>query len=103
MQWCASISRSSRSSRGPDPRCVLASSTPLIDAGGLLICGRLYRAYSREIQVDNGFVRAMLLTHCFTAPEKRGRITLAPIIASRLSRRAESSSSTRDQWSRGPS
>ncbi len=62
---------------------VLASSTPPIDPRDVPICGQLYCAYSselrrirlpREIQVDDGFVRAMLLTRCFTAREDRSRI-----------------------------
>ena len=66
---------------------VLASSTPPIDHGDVPICGQLYCAYSselrriwlpRDVQVDDGFVRAMLLTRCFTAPEDRSRIVLAP-------------------------
>ena len=66
---------------------VLASSTPPIDPGDVPICGQLYCGSSselrrvwlpREIQVDDGFVRAMLLTRCFTAPEDRSRIVLAP-------------------------
>ena len=66
---------------------VLASGTPPIDPQDVPICGQLYCAYSselrriwlpREIQVDDGFVRAMLLTRCFTAPEDRSRIVLAP-------------------------
>jgi glycosyltransferase involved in cell wall biosynthesis len=66
---------------------VLASSTPPIDPRDIPICGQLYCAYSselrriwlpRDIQVDDGFIRAMLLTRCFTAPEDRSRIVLAP-------------------------
>lgn len=66
---------------------LLASATPEIDPRNVPLCGQLYCAWSaplREIwlppaiQVDDGFVRAMLLTRGFTAPEDRGRIVLAP-------------------------
>ncbi len=66
---------------------LLLSATPRIDPNDVPLCGQLYCASSHElrhlhlppeIQVDDGFIRAMLLTHGFTRPEDRRRIVLAP-------------------------
>jgi glycosyltransferase involved in cell wall biosynthesis len=65
---------------------VLGSATPEIDPGDVPLCGQLYCARADalrhvrlppEIQVDDGFIRALLLTDGFTRPEDRARIVLA--------------------------
>jgi hypothetical protein len=66
---------------------VLAAATPSIDPADVPLCGQLYCSRSDalrlvhlppEIQVDDGFIRALLLTQGFTAPEDRSRIVLSP-------------------------
>ena len=65
---------------------VLARSARAIDPADVPLAGALYCARASdlrtfriptEIQVEDGFVRAMLLTRCFTQPEDRSRIVLA--------------------------
>lgn len=66
---------------------LLGAATPTIDPNDVPLCGQLYCARSAavrevrfppEIQVEDGFLRGLLLTQLFTAPEDRGRIVLAP-------------------------
>jgi glycosyltransferase involved in cell wall biosynthesis len=69
---------------------LLASASPGIDPEDVPLCGQLYCAWSDalrsvhlppEIQVEDGFIRALLLTRGFTAPEDRRGIVLAPGVA----------------------
>lgn len=65
---------------------LLASATTEIDADNVPLCGQLYCARSHdlrlirvppEIQIEDGFIRALLLTRGFRSPEDRSRIVLA--------------------------
>ncbi len=65
---------------------LLSSATTEIDVDNVPLCGQLYCARSDalrlirvppEIQVEDGFIRALLLTRGFCSPEDRSRIVLA--------------------------
>jgi hypothetical protein len=65
---------------------LLAKATPPIDVADVPLCGQLYCGRASELrsfrlpldlQMEDGFVRAMLLTRRFTAAEERSRIVLA--------------------------
>ena len=66
---------------------LLLATTPEIDLTNVPLCGQLYCALSRELRliklpveitVEDGFLRALLLTRGFTKPENRQRIILDP-------------------------
>lgn len=72
----------------PNPTFVqrlLLASTPKIDPNDPALCGQLYCVRSEELRaiklpvditVEDGFLRALLLTYGFTRPEDRRRIIL---------------------------
>jgi len=71
---------------GPLARMFL-SATPKVDPDNATVCGHLYCVRSEDLrgfrlpigmQIEDGFIRAMLLTNRFTAPEDLRRIVLAP-------------------------
>jgi glycosyltransferase involved in cell wall biosynthesis len=66
---------------------LLLAATPKIDPNDLALCGQLYCVRSQELRaiklpieitVEDGFLRALLLTHGFTRPEDKRRIILDP-------------------------
>src|SRR5664280_2002484 len=64
---------------------LLVATTPEIDPDNVPLCGQLYCALSAQVRLiklpievvcEDGFLRALLLTQGFTAPENRRRIVL---------------------------
>jgi glycosyltransferase involved in cell wall biosynthesis len=64
---------------------LLLAVTPKIDPEDVPLCGQLYCTHSSqlrliklptEIAIEDGFIRALLLTHGFTKPENRRHIVL---------------------------
>ena len=64
---------------------LLVAATPQIDPSDAPLCGQLYCAVSTELRAidlpaqlpgEDGFLRALLLTHGFTRPEDKRRIIL---------------------------
>jgi hypothetical protein len=69
---------------------LLVAATPEIDPNNVPLCGQFYCALSDELRqielpvhlpVEDGFLRALLVTHGFTGPEDPKRIILDPVAA----------------------
>ena len=72
---------------------VLVAATPKIDPNNVPLCGQLYCAYSEklreitlpvELPIEDGFLRALLVTDGFTKPENANRIILDSTAAHRF-------------------
>jgi len=72
---------------------LLVGATPAIDEHNAPLCGQLYSIRSaearqitlpRELPVEDGFLRALLLTHGFTRPNNARRIILDSSVAHRF-------------------